>query len=231
MTNRSYQGRHRAAPPPRAPGRALARIGLVGTLASTAVGAALSPALAATDATWDRLAQCESSGNWAINTGNGYSGGLQFAPATWRGFGGLQFAPAAHLATRAQQIAVAERVLAGQGWGAWPACSRKLGLTEAAELRSVPAAARASRSATPAPVAAQKPPKAATRATPTPTPRPRPTLGVGPAAGYVVQPDDTLTDIARELDVPGGWLALFERNRGVVEDPDLIFPGERLATR
>jgi hypothetical protein len=77
---------------------------------------------------WDRLAQCESSGNWSINTGNGFFGGLQFLPATWEGFGGLAFAPRADLATREQQIIVAERVLTKQGWGAWPACSRKLGL-------------------------------------------------------------------------------------------------------
>jgi LysM repeat protein len=74
---------------------------------------------------WDRLAQCESGGNWAINTGNGYSGGLQFAPGTWRAHGG---SGSAHTASRAEQIRVAERVLASQGWGAWPACSARLGL-------------------------------------------------------------------------------------------------------
>ena len=78
--------------------------------------------------TWDDLAQCESGGNWSINTGNGYFGGLQFAAATWSGLGGEEFAPRADLATREQQIAVAERVLAVQGWGAWPACARRLGL-------------------------------------------------------------------------------------------------------
>jgi LysM repeat protein len=74
---------------------------------------------------WDRLAQCESGGNWGINTGNGYSGGLQFAPGTWRAHGGTG---SAHNASRAEQIRVAERVRASQGWGAWPACSAKLGL-------------------------------------------------------------------------------------------------------
>ena len=77
---------------------------------------------------WDRLAQCESSGNWAINSGNGFYGGLQFLQATWEGFGGGAFAPRADLATREQQIIVAGRVRARQGWGAWPECSRKLGL-------------------------------------------------------------------------------------------------------
>lgn len=77
---------------------------------------------------WARLAQCESGGNWSINTGNGYYGGLQFHPQTWAAYGGEAYAPHAHLASRAQQIAVAERVLASQGWSAWPACSAELGL-------------------------------------------------------------------------------------------------------
>ena len=83
-------------------------------------------AQAATDAEWDTVARCESSGNWAINTGNGYQGGLQFAPSTWLGFGGGQYASAAHLASRDEQIAIAEKVLAGQGKGAWPVCGRGL---------------------------------------------------------------------------------------------------------
>nr|WP_294695079.1 resuscitation-promoting factor [uncultured Friedmanniella sp.] len=74
---------------------------------------------------WDRLAQCESGGNWSINTGNGFYGGLQFTPSTWRGYGGTGMP---HQASRAEQIAVAKRVQAGQGWGAWPACTAKLGI-------------------------------------------------------------------------------------------------------
>lgn len=78
--------------------------------------------------TWDSLAQCEATGNWAANTGNGFYGGLQFTQQTWAAFGGTQYAPRADLATREQQIAVAEKVQAGQGWGAWPSCTSKLGL-------------------------------------------------------------------------------------------------------
>lgn len=74
---------------------------------------------------WDSVAHCESSGNWSINTGNGYHGGLQFAPGTWAGHGGHEFAPSAHLATKEQQIIVAERVLKTQGRGAWPTCGRR----------------------------------------------------------------------------------------------------------
>ena len=74
-----------------------------------------APLHAATDAEWDRVAACESGGNWAINTGNGYQGGLQFSPSTWAGHGGTKYAPTADQATKAQQIEIAERVLAGQG--------------------------------------------------------------------------------------------------------------------
>lgn len=88
------------------------------------------PAVPAVDpnSVWDQLAQCEASGNWHINTGNGYSGGLQFHPTTWTSLGGGEFAPYAYLATREQQIVIGERVLAAQGWGAWPGCTRKMGL-------------------------------------------------------------------------------------------------------
>ena len=79
-------------------------------------------------ATWDKLAQCESGGNWSINTGNGYHGGLQFNAGTWAAHGGTTYAPTADQATREQQIAIAEKVRASQGWGAWPACSSSLGL-------------------------------------------------------------------------------------------------------
>jgi hypothetical protein len=77
---------------------------------------------------WDQLARCESGGNWAINTGNGYYGGLQFSPSTWSAYGGGAYASTANLASREQQIAIAEKVQAAQGWGAWPSCSSQLGL-------------------------------------------------------------------------------------------------------
>lgn len=79
------------------------------------------------DDRWDRLAECESTSRWNVNTGNGYYGGLQFSPSTWRAFGGHEFASNAHLATREQQILIAERTLAEQGWGAWPACTERFG--------------------------------------------------------------------------------------------------------
>ncbi|MFT4041602.1 MAG: transglycosylase family protein [Gordonia sp. (in: high G+C Gram-positive bacteria)] len=77
---------------------------------------------------WDQLAQCESTGNWAINTGNGFYGGIQFDQGTWDRWGGQEYAARPDLATREEQIAIATRTLAAQGWGAWPACSSRLGL-------------------------------------------------------------------------------------------------------
>ena len=88
---------------------------------------AAAPAVA-NGGVWDSIAQCESGGDWSINTGNGYSGGLQFDPGTWVAHGGTQYAPDASQATREQQIAVAEKIQASQGWGAWPACTSKLGI-------------------------------------------------------------------------------------------------------
>ena len=100
-------------------------LAVFGVLASTL---AVAPAEAASVRTWDKLARCESGGRWHINTGNGYYGGLQFSASTWRSFGGGRFARLPHRATKGEQIKVAERVKKSQGWGAWPACSRKIGL-------------------------------------------------------------------------------------------------------
>ncbi|MEV7417934.1 transglycosylase family protein [Streptomyces sp. NPDC089919] len=90
--------------------------------------ATAAPASAASVATWDKVAQCESSGNWSINTGNGYYGGLQFAASTWEAFGGTRYAPYAHQATKKEQILVGEKVLAEQGVGAWGNCGPAAGL-------------------------------------------------------------------------------------------------------
>ncbi|MET9936355.1 transglycosylase family protein [Streptomyces sp. NPDC006324] len=85
-------------------------------------------ALAASVATWDRVAQCESGGNWSINTGNGYYGGLQFKLSTWKDYGGSRYATYPHLATKKEQILIGEKVLAGQGERAWPTCGPRAGL-------------------------------------------------------------------------------------------------------
>ncbi|MCV7300921.1 transglycosylase family protein [Mycobacterium barrassiae] len=116
-------GRHRK---PTASAVNVAKVAFTGAVIGTGGLALAGQANAATDGEWDQVARCESGGNWAINTGNGYHGGLQFSPSTWSSNGGGEFAPAAYLASKEEQIVVAERVLAGQGKGAWPSCGGPL---------------------------------------------------------------------------------------------------------
>ena len=116
-------GRHRK---PTASAVNVAKVAFTGAVIGSGGLALAGHAGAATDGEWDKVARCESGGNWAINTGNGYQGGLQFSPGTWRSHGGGEYAPAAHLATKEEQIAVAERVLSTQGRGAWPVCGTGL---------------------------------------------------------------------------------------------------------
>ncbi len=109
-----------------------ASVSMEATLVPVAAARAAAPQLPAVrydgDTVWDALARCESGGNWAINTGNGYYGGLQFSVGTWQGNGGSAYAQYPHQATRAEQIAVAERLRAARGYAPWPACRAKLGL-------------------------------------------------------------------------------------------------------
>ncbi|MFF4342343.1 transglycosylase family protein [Kitasatospora sp. NPDC001540] len=207
------------------------------------VGLAL-PLLAATGAvaapvdTWDRVAQCESGGDWSINTGNGFYGGLQFTSSTWRAFGGGQYAARADQASRAQQIAVAERVLASQGPGAWPVCSKRAGLVKggAPADTSEDAASRSQERPTaprqPKGSQSKKPAKPAAPATPAepqaaePQAAPQNTA----AGGYTVQDGDTLSGIAAAQNVSGGWERIYQANHELIgADPDLIVPGQVLA--
>jgi resuscitation-promoting factor RpfA len=120
---------------PSAPSRPLLLVGVVAAAAVTGPLAITGTALAApsmspeSNATWDRLAQCESTQNWDTNTGNGYYGGVQFDQTTWKRYGGTEYAPRADQASRAEQIAIAKKVQDQQGWNAWPSCSEKLGLS------------------------------------------------------------------------------------------------------
>jgi resuscitation-promoting factor RpfA len=183
---------------------------------------------AATGSTWDRLAQCESGGNWSINTGNGFSGGLQFTPSTWRAYGGTAYASSAYKASRSAQIAVAQRVLASQGWGAWPACSAKLG------LRGKAGGGSASTWSPPRPTTTRHRAPEISRSEvrkPLVTTSRRTAPSVAPAQGakYVVKPGDSLSLIAARNGVSGGWRSVYALNRAQVGvDPNLIFPGQRL---
>ncbi|MGW7346821.1 transglycosylase family protein [Streptomyces sp. NPDC054854] len=219
------------------------------SLAVTAGGAGIALPLigagvanAASVDTWNKVAHCESTNNWKINTGNGYYGGLQFSQSTWREFGGTAFAPRADLATREQQIAVAEKVLKGQGPKAWPACGPQAGLSRSGPAPVLgPTATPAKPAArTPAPPKTQQPqaqaPKdriQATKATTgPPVALPRPTGTSVLPNPYVVAPGDSLSAIATDQRVEGGWQALYETNRATVGgNPNLIFPGQRLTLR
>ena len=193
------------------------------SIAAVALSASAANAAVPTTApasTWDSLAQCESGGNWATNTGNGYAGGLQFSASTWAAHGGTG-SPAN--ASRAQQIAVAERVQASQGWGAWPACAAKLGLRGGA---AAPQRAATSRRPAAIPVAAKAPARYAPKAA---APAPRHVAPVSVSGQtYTIRSGETLSTIAAKLNIAGGWHALADANTATISNPHLVFPGQVL---
>ncbi|RLP99653.1 transglycosylase family protein [Micromonospora sp. CV4] len=203
----------------------------VGTLAVGAVTGAVAlfgpAAPAQAGVNWDAIAQCESSGNWHINTGNGYYGGLQFSQSTWAGYGGKKYAARADLASRGEQIAIAEKVLDGQGIGAWPTCGRKGGSSGGSATKS---STKSDSKSTSKSDSTSKPRERSTRGEQPATrnhERTAPSTGAGT---YLVKPGDTLSEIAQAHQVTGGWEALYERNRQLIgADAGLIFPGQRLA--
>jgi LysM repeat protein len=192
---------------------------LVGVLAAVALALGISsvgaaPASAASTV-WDKVAKCESGGNWKINTGNGYYGGLQFSSRTWRGFGGAKYASSAHKATKGEQIAIARRVLHGQGPGAWPTCSRKAGLTKSngkANKNATPATNPGSKPAPSKPKAAKKP-------------------STSTAKTVRVKSGDTIAKIAKRHNVKGGWRGLWNLNKKTVKNPNQIKVGQVLRIR
>ncbi|MGY5078478.1 transglycosylase family protein [Streptomyces nigrescens] len=191
--------------------------------------AAERPAEARGGGSWDRLAGCESGGNWRIDTGNGFSGGLQLAHSTWHSFGGGAYASRAARATRAQQIQVAQRVLARQGWGAWPACSASLGLNSATAHRTPRSTA-----ARPAPQRHTAPqrhaaPSSRGRVRHPQSHEKRYKVGRHRSTGgsVVVNAGDTVSSIAYAHGF--GWQEFYRLNRRVIgANPHLIFPGTRL---
>ncbi|MER6303971.1 transglycosylase family protein [Kitasatospora sp. NPDC001539] len=230
-------------------GAAVAALPVAGLVTATS-------ASAASVSTWDAVAQCESGGNWAINTGNGFYGGLQFTSSTWAAYGGTAYAAQANLATKAQQIAVAEKVLASQGPGAWPVCSVKAGLTKggapaAVDTSAGSGAAAAKPAQAPAPKAAAAP-KAAPKAAAEPKAAPKAAApkaaapkaaeakqdaakswtgsnDAKPAKGsYTVKSGDTLSAIAAAQGLD--WHDLYKNNAKVIGgNPDLILPGQTLS--
>ncbi|RZT88706.1 LysM repeat protein [Pseudonocardia sediminis] len=196
-------------------GRSLLRLTVAGAVAVGASAAIAGTASAAPDDTWDALAQCESGGNWSTNTGNGYAGGLQFSPSTWKAFGG---SGSASSASRSEQIAVAERVLAAQGWNAWPSCSKKTGASGKAETskRVTAAADEPEKKATPKASKKKAAPKATTQSAPKAT-----------GGGYTVVAGDTLSKIAASN---GTSVASLASANGLA-DPDVLSVGQKLSLR
>ncbi|MBO8195883.1 LysM peptidoglycan-binding domain-containing protein [Streptomyces oryzae] len=195
----SGKGRHRRT------GKA-ARIATVTGVAGAAVAIPLVSATGAQAAsvdTWEKVAQCESSGNWQANTGNGYYGGLQFNNSSWAAAGGTKYAPRADLATKDQQIAVAEKLLKMQGPGAW-SCAGAGGLTSGG------------------PAADVNPDGGGNKAQPQQESAPEKGHG-----NYTVKPGDTLGKIA---DAHGTtWKQLYTDNKSTIGgDADLIVPGQKL---
>jgi LysM repeat protein len=190
--------------------RTLLRSGAV-TLGAAAVGiGVLAAPASAGEHDWSGVAHCESGGNWQINTGNGYYGGLQFSSSTWLGYGGGRYAPRADLASASEQIAVAEQVLTGQGVGAWPTCGKRL----SGGSTAVPAPR--------APVAAPAPDS------PAPAAAPSWSSSASSSGGtYTVRSGDTLAEIAAANGM--SWRQLHARNAGTVDDPNMIYVGQRLS--
>ncbi|MEU3659480.1 transglycosylase family protein [Streptomyces sp. NPDC032940] len=232
----SGKGKHRR---PSKATRVIAVAGVTGAAVAAPLMAA-GNASAATASEWDAVAQCESGGNWSINTGNGYYGGLQFSASTWAAYGGTQYAATADQASKAQQIAVAEKVLAGQGKGAWPVCGTGLssaaytgGSAESQDSGSSQSSApersteqKASRSSErPAAEAETKTEQKAEKKTVTTPTGKKVEKGDGE---YKVVKGDTLSSIAAEHHVKGGWAKLFKLNDDIVDDADLIYPGQQL---
>jgi resuscitation-promoting factor RpfA len=211
MPKNRYRGRHRQATTT----QRVTALGALG-LGTAAVSAVIAPAAAhaATSSEWDAVAHCESSGNWSDNTGNGYYGGLQFSASTWDSFGGTAYAPRADEASPSQQMAIADKVLAAQGWDAWPVCSRIAGVSGEPTASGVTTGPSSTQSSSPT--------STPNSSAPTFVPHVK-------GANYVVKPSDTLYAIAQRHHVKGGWTAVYETNKRVIgDDPSLIRPGMKL---
>ncbi|WP_411147591.1 transglycosylase family protein [Streptomyces sp. A30] len=216
----AVRGRHRRYQPNRINRASLTVTAGGAGMAMPLIGAGV--AQAADVDTWNKVAACESTNDWNINTGNGYYGGLQFSQSTWEAYGGTRYAPRADLATKDQQIAVAEKVLDGQGPGAWPTCSVRAGLTRGGDTPDI----------RPAGTGDSTPKKSGSGSAADVQPQTTPQSRAGTAEMYTVVRGDSLSEIADAERIPGGWRGLYTANRKTIgSDPDLIVPGQRLKLR
>ncbi|MFF6805163.1 transglycosylase family protein [Streptomyces sp. NPDC012616] len=213
-------------------------------LAPLGLLSATGEAAAADSGVWDRIAQCESGGNWHINTGNGYYGGLQFSAGTWRAFGGGAYASTADKASKAQQISVAAKVQNAQGWGAWPTCSARAGASGSAPGAGSSEGGSGSSSGSSKSSKSSGSSKS-TGASGFSKKASSWKSGSGSSGsgssdsgdragkqasrgGYTVREGDTLSTIGARHGMT--WQRVYAANKTVVGgDPDLIVPGQRLA--
>ncbi|MDQ0713881.1 LysM repeat protein [Streptomyces luteogriseus] len=223
----SGKGTHRR---PSKASRVIAIAGVTGAAVAAPLMAA-GNASAATASEWDAVAQCESGGNWSINTGNGYYGGLQFSASTWSAYGGTQYASTADQASKDQQIQVAEKVLASQGKGAWPVCGKGLsGASTGGGSSSDSGSSSQSQQSTETRQTEQQP---ASRSDERPAAKKTVTTPTGKKVKkgdgeYKVAKGDTLSSIATDEKVKGGWEKLYQLNKDIIDDANLIYPGQQL---
>jgi LysM repeat protein len=223
----SSKGKHRR------PSKAT-RVATLAGVTGVAIAAPLmatGSASAATASEWDTVASCESGGNWSINTGNGYYGGLQFSASTWAAYGGTAYASTANQASKSQQIAVAEKVLAAQGKGAWPTCGT--GLSSATYSGGSSSSSSNSSSSSSGSTSTRSTDTTASRSAERPAAKKTVTTPTGKKVKkgdgeYKVVKGDSLSSIAEKHKVKGGWQQLFKLNKDIIDDADVIFPGQQL---
>lgn len=211
--------RHRAMKTNRAPRAAAVSVAATAAVAVPMMGLASPASADGTD--WDQVAQCESGGNWSTNTGNGYSGGLQFQQQTWEANGG---SGSPENASKKEQIRVAENVKDSQGMGAWPECGAGAGGGGGQANAQQQGQQGQQEQAQQQPQQQQQGQQEQTQQQPQQQQQEVP-QGSG---NYTVKSGDTLGKIAKNEDVDGGWKAIYNANKSTVKDPAMIFPGQKL---
>lgn len=240
-----FKGRHRK---PSTARTVVVRTAVAGTFIGAPALAMAAPASAAPISTWNSVAQCESTNNWSINTGNGYYGGLQFDQQTWDRWGGQAYAPRADLASKSQQIAIADRTLAGQGWGAWT-CAAMVGASGSGNPNATAgsgSSSSSSNSGSSSSSPASSSPASSSPASDSsssnssssnssssnssssaPATSSATVSSTSSGGSYTVQSGDSLSQIAAKFGID--WHTLYANNRSVVSDPNVISVGQQLS--